>query len=150
MPVSMAALGRIRQGLGVDEGKRCCSQDAVQPGLPRLQRMAGVDRAWAVLRKNGAGASRDDLDDRVRVVRWLGPWRFALREMQGRFLDSIGSLKGTKLVMGTGIIPSLVALECSYHADWGLGKIIVPCGMRPWTAVGIVPSIFRRCLLHYC
>jgi hypothetical protein len=49
MSVSLAALGRIRERLGMDESQRCNSGNIIQPNLPGMQRMEGMDRAGAFL-----------------------------------------------------------------------------------------------------
>jgi hypothetical protein len=65
VPVSVATLGRIREGLGMDEGEGCRSRNAIQRRLPRLQRMEAMGRTGEILRTHGSSAPDDDSNDRV-------------------------------------------------------------------------------------
>jgi hypothetical protein len=65
MSSALAAVGRIRKRLGVDEGERCNSRNIVQPHLSCVQGMEELDRPWSVLRPNGFGPANDDLDHRA-------------------------------------------------------------------------------------
>jgi hypothetical protein len=72
MSTSAAALGGIRERLGMDEGKRRYSRIAVQPGVPSLQRMEAAGRARGVLRTHESRAPNDDSDDRTQVGGRIG------------------------------------------------------------------------------